>query len=317
MPRTFKRSAALAAAVFATAAFAGPAMADLNVDGSLGTLSFGSNAFSGTTTGQGNDADYYTSTNPAFSWGSEYVYSFTVDAPGYLTISTDDDDTTPVDNDFFLLNSLTTTNDADNRPVADAIQTSFFGTDSWGFINTGTYYLSIDAFQNDTGAFNGTLDLAAPADAPPSTQAMQGGSLSYTQSAGQVSWFVFDYDGGDLTIDTIGSDVPDPAGGTFVNDTELGLYDANGLLVTTDDDGADTGAQGESQIDLFVGDIPAGTYYLAVGTFNTVFNDNFDVTSDSADTGTIVVNGISTAVPEPTSLALLGLGGLALIRRRR
>ena len=87
--------------------------------------------------------------------------------------------------------------------------------------------------------------------------------------------------------------------------------------MTTDDDGADTGAQGESQIDLFVGDIPAGTYYLAVGTFNTVFNDNFDVTSDSADTGTIVVNGISTAVPEPTSLALLGLGGLALIRRRR
>ena len=55
-----------------------------------------------------------------------------------------------------------------------------------------------------------------------------------------------------------------------VIDTELGLFAANGALLAENDDTTNL----QSQIDLPFG-LPVGTYYLAVGRFDTVFGDGF------------------------------------------
>ena len=62
--------------------------------------------------------------------------------------------------------------------------------------------------------------------------------------------------------------------GTTV-DTELGLYDANGNLVSNNDD---AGGSLQSQLDFATG-LAEGFYFLVVGTYNTQFNPlDFDVT---------------------------------------
>ena len=97
-----------------------------------------------------------------------------------------------------------------------------------------------------------------------------------------IYWLQLDYDGGcfQLTADTAGTDF----------DTELGLYDLNGILVANNDD--DFG--GITPQSLFTEmALPAGTYYLAAGEYNMAFGaDNFDVTfiGTPNDTGTLVVN---------------------------
>jgi hypothetical protein len=149
----------------------------------------------------------------------------------------------------------------------------------------------------------------------------------------EVIWFMMDVPV-DATL----------AGGTYIDyntnlsdfDTEIGLYDAIGNLVANNDDdgiglastltfGSGSGlmlgdsfnlggnglAEGEN------GDLPAGTYYLALGEFNVTFNPtNWDVISDGVDVGGIYTLDIYTNVPEPASLSLMALGALALLRRR-
>ena len=55
-----------------------------------------------------------------------------------------------------------------------------------------------------------------------------------------------------------------------VIDTELGLFAANGALLAENDDTINL----QSQIAIPSG-LPVGTYYLAVGRFDTVFGDGF------------------------------------------
>ena len=78
-----------------------------------------------------------------------------------------------------------------------------------------------------------------------------------------------------IVIDTNGSNF----------DTELGLFDAEGNLLDFDDDGGN-GLQ--SRIDA--GTLIDGTYFIAVGGFNTQFNDNFSVVSSFSGSGNFALN---------------------------
>ena len=116
-------------------------------------------------------------------------------------------------------------------------------------------------------------------------------------------------------------------------DTKIGLYDASGRLMVTDDDGAvgpyslltfgdgmrelPDGAGKSAGDDGVLG---RGTYTLVVGDAETNFApDLADVSGGSSSGSYDLLVQAAYLVPEPgTALLLgLGLGGLAATRRRR
>ena len=103
----------------------------------------------------------------------------------------------------------------------------------------------------------------------------------------------------------------DPGSGI---DTEIGLYDAGGNLIASNDDSAEGGL-----ISLLTETLSAGDYTVVAGTFNTDFatDPTLAGVTSGTDDGDYGFDISVTAIPEPGSLALLGLGGLALLRRRR
>lgn len=163
---------------------------------------------------------------------------------------------------------------------------------------------------------------------------MTSGSLTTTD---KVRWYKFTTGaaassglGTYLDIDSEGSAL------ISSNDTEIGLYNSMGGLVGTDDDdgsgllsqltyGAGTrppapptgGGSLGLPYDGRDGTLPAGTYYLAIASFNSVFADGFQVaTPTTPNTGTFKLNINTTAVPAPGTLALVTVGGLFARRRR-
>jgi hypothetical protein len=134
---------------------------------------------------------------------------------------------------------------------------------------------------------------------------------------GQIVWYSFTIapvtaPSGFLTIDTLGSQL------SPFNDTEIGLYNSLGTLIAFNDDGVSVtlsrlafGSAGTA------GNLAGGTYYLAVGGFNTNFGPGFAATSTSTLTGTYSVNFSTNVVPSPAGAALLAVAGLVGARRRR
>ena len=61
-------------------------------------------------------------------------------------------------------------------------------------------------------------------------------------------------------------------------DSELGLYDSEGVLIAENDDALPGGAERRSLIDVPDG-LDVGTYYLALGEYNTTFDALFNVSS--------------------------------------
>lgn len=195
---------------------------------------------------------------------------------------------------------------------------------------------------NDTGSPGTVTDPACNLSVPP-PPATHLGSVTPTSgmlmamaplAAAQVQWYTFTTTGtiatpNWLVADTLGSSL---TGGTFPNDTEIGLYDSTGaLLVNNDDinflgDGSGTytsrvtaGGTPPPQVPpggtAGPASLAAGTYYVAVGGFNTTFGaTGWNVTSTSTLTGTTKV---TITTPEPSTLALLAVSALALVRRRR
>ena len=126
-------------------------------------------------------------------------------------------------------------------------------------------------------------------------------------------------------IDTIGSDF----------DTELGLFNSWGGLAEADDDDA-----GSLLSLINVPGLPAGTYFLNAGGFNTIYGAggyevivdgslgseggslNINIDGSSVYAGLLAADTnqffrFTVAVPTPGSVAVLGLAGLAGLRRRR
>lgn len=148
----------------------------------------------------------------------------------------------------------------------------------------------------------------APAIAPPAQNlgllGSAGGEASGELASNGVEWVRFEVgeitsaDCHSLRISTRGSQL---TGGIYANgnDPELALYSAEGLLLATRDDidryfgdlqaalhfGIDEGGLVPPQ-----GDLPAGTYFLAIAGYDAAFGwSHFEVMPDSAVTGPYLV----------------------------
>ena len=110
-------------------------------------------------------------------------------------------------------------------------------------------------------------------------------------------------------------------------DTEIALFDSNGLLLADNDDA------GGLQSQIQTGGLLNGNYYIAVGGFNTTFGDFWTASPGGANGDyTLTIDGSTVAsstlasgtvhwycftIPTPGSAMLLGMGGLVALRRRR
>jgi len=144
-----------------------------------------------------------------------------------------------------------------------------------------------------------------------------GGSIAISGAIGtnDVDWFSF-------TIN-------DPASLAFFSgfspdggDGIMQIVTAGGDVIAFDDDSGN----GLMPALQFNG-LAAGTYFIGISSFGDVFSDS--VTTDELADGIpdgngpsqnfsyIISVGLSLDVPTPGSLALLGMGGLVITRRRR
>lgn len=133
-------------------------------------------------------------------------------------------------------------------------------------------------------------------------------------AANEVVWYTFTIPTGTdaqiyVDLDTHGSALA-PS-----NDTEIGLFDSSGALITSDDDDGD-GLRSQLTYGgscfprpVFMtsvayngrdGDLPAGTYYLSFSGFNSTFASGWSVISTSANAGSGHINLIYAEVGGPT-----------------
>ena len=247
--------------------------AQLTVDSDLGSLSLGTTAVSGDTATGSNQVDYYFGDDPTINFGNENIFQFSVTQTVIFNVSSVGITGNP---DFFLLDGLTIGTDSAGKDFGQDTLASFFldnppPQEGFPFVITpGTYYLAASSFLGFGGAItpgDATYDIQITLEAAPSAPpAIDLGEIASADVP--------------FTIDTFGSSVAD---------TELTLWDENGNPIITNDDADFFGGITQSELDLFVG-LPEGTYFLAVGGFNSIFNVGFFANSASVQTGPYVLN---------------------------
>lgn len=180
-------------------------------------------------------------------------------------------------------------------------------------LSSGTYYY-VSRFRVDGGVFayggitpggsggnfwdgsnfvSGQVTVLPPAPTTVATLNISGCNASdsfstaYDGNVQNVYWVELIYDGGcvELTTDTETSDF----------DTEIGLYDVTGTLLGNNDD--DFGGITPQSL-LTLQGLPAGTYYIAAGGYDTTFAANFAVTSSNTSTGTLTINASTPNAPD-------------------
>ncbi len=172
-------------------------------------------------------------------------------------------------------------------------------------------------------AHNDSIDLQAFEDFDDGTGADSNWTnlnFTWSGSASLTSLGNFAH-GSSFDFDTFASDY----------DTMLGLYDSTGTLIGFNDDAS--GLQSE----INQGVLADGTYYLAAAGFgNAGFGNGFGLGGNDFGSLNLKLNGnsvfsgattsynaksftftVGNPVPEPASMAAIGLGAIALIRRRR
>jgi hypothetical protein len=168
-----------------------------------------------------------------------------------------------------------------------------------------------------------TLDDAAPVARPEYTSADDLGSISIGETINRTvnltgadfpqKWFKFSVPAAVPTSANVYLDIDTNGSTGGMADTEIGLFDASGILIASDDDdgllaqsllsfgtGGDAaaGAVGQDR------ELPAGDYYLAVNRFNSTYANGWSVSgSSTSGTGTIqlrVRTGFLTPPPPPS-----------------
>lgn len=150
--------------------------------------------------------------------------------------------------------------------------------------------------------------------------------------AGDVDWFGFTVTGNAMVVASIYSLNPNGTG-----DSELWLVDSTGRVLAFNDDGNPAG--GEFMSSIFNINLLPGNYFLVISGANDSGTDSGGATltgdaaaavalPDGFEGATTQVDGHTQSfdykfvvgfnvVPTPGAAALLGLGGLMLVRRRR
>lgn len=240
--------------------------ADLVVTQDLGVLAAGSStAFNGNTATGANNCDTYTAGGGIDTWGNEIVFQFTVTQKACIGISSV---ALGGDPDVFLLNSLETEKNA--AGLTDATGALAFAlldgavpqSENLAIVEPGTYYLSVDQYGEADAVFFYNLTINDVI-------------LPVASSIGTIAEADIPF-----TIDTIGNTI----------DTEIAVLNDKGRLLAANDDadliGDGFGDVYQSRID-FIG-LPAGTYYLAIGAWDTVWRNCFGADGSGGTEGGVL-----------------------------
>lgn len=205
--------------------------------------------------------------------------------------------------------------------IADGATTPYSGPWAFSFVNTFDDAPTGGVPDSKvTVTFNLTDEVGTPPDPPAflGTFGPYGTQESFDVQShgdgGQVRWFRLILS--EAVNGTRYLDIDNETSG--ISDPEIALYNSAGVMLATDDDdgsaflsqlsfgpgGGTRSAEGNGAVyNGRDGNLPAGTYYIAVAGFNAVFTNNFTVTTNSTATGTVNVRVRAGGVP--------GSGGVA------
>lgn len=166
------------------------------------------------------------------------------------------------------------------------------------------------------------LCLAAAAAAFVSAPALAGAqdlTLSIDRTTGDVTWetavtgiagFQLDSNSGSL----VPANFP-----YFLGDANSGLYSFSGMdtfVVISDTASSMSGGDFTGMGQVILGETVVGMYDVSGFASDADILGDLTLTYDDPTTGMVLAGAINV-VPEPSSLGLLGVAGLALVRRRK